>query len=247
MLEQQQLAALLIKIAVAASIASILMRFARIQKMLLRDERTVSERLQLAGIFSLIFGASAGVRILSQYQYGAIDLALEGAQIAGMLGGYVTGLITGLCVSLPDMFEGKFMSMPLFAAAGLLGALMHDLAPSQEDVWHFSPFFDLNLYRLLRQILRLNRKAIQRQVVERAAFNVACSAIIVITEALRWGVYRSFSVHGTFFLFQRLPHLDGWTYVASAITTLFAVSLPIRIWNSFRTERKLEMQHVRLT
>jgi two-component system, LytTR family, sensor kinase len=247
MLEQQQLAALLIKIAVAASIASILMRFARIQKMLLRDERTVSERLQLAGIFSLIFGASAGVRILSQYQYGAIDLALEGAQIAGMLGGYVTGLITGLCVSLPDMFEGKFMSMPLFAAAGLLGALMHDLAPSQEDVWHFSPFFDLNLYRLLRQILRLNRSAIQRQVVERAAFNVACSAIVVVTESLRWGVYRSFSVHGTFFLFQRLPDVDGWTYVASAITTLFAVSLPIRIWNSFRTERKLEMQHVRLT
>jgi two-component system, LytTR family, sensor kinase len=128
-----------------------------------------------------------------------------------------------------------------------LGALMHDLAPSQEDVWHFSPFFDLNLYRLLRQILRLNRSAIQRQVVERAAFNVACSAIVVVTESLRWGVYRSFSVHGTFFLFQRLPDVDGWTYVASAITTLFAVSLPIRIWNSFRTERKLEMQHVRLT
>src|SRR3954462_1165569 len=168
------------------------MRFARIQKLLLRDERTVAERLQLAFVFAIIFGASAGVRILGHNQYQAIDLALEGAQIAGMLGGYVTGLITGLCVSVPDMFEGKFMSMPLFAAAGLLGALMHDLAPMKEDVWHFSPFVDLNLYRLFRQILRLNRKAIQRQVVERAAFNVACSAIIVVTESLRWGVYRSF-------------------------------------------------------
>src|SRR4051795_1455611 len=247
MLEQQQLAALLVKVAVSASIASILMRFARIQKILLRDERTVAERLQLAFVFAIIFGASAGVRILSHYQYSAVDLALEGAQIAGMLGGYVTGLITGLCVSVPDMFEGRFMSMPLFATAGLLGALMHDLAPVKEDIWHFSPFVDLNLYRLFKQILRLNRNAIQRSVVERAAFNVACNAIVVMTETLRWAVFRSFSEHNTFFLFQRLPPITGWTFPAAAISTLFAVSLPIRIWGSFRTEKQLELQHVRLT
>ena len=247
MLDQQQLAALLVKVAVAASIASILMRFAKIQKLLISDKRTISERLQLAFIFSFIFGASAGVRILSHYQYSAVDLALEGAQIAGMLGGYVTGLITGLCVSVPDMLEGKFMSMPLFAAAGLLGALMHDLAPVKEDIWHFSPFVDLNLYRLFKQILRLNRNAIQRSVVERAAFNVACNAIVVMTETLRWAVYRSFSEHNTFFLFQRLPPITGWTFPLAAIATLFAVSLPIRIWGSFRTEKQLELQHVRLT
>src|SRR5438270_2205012 len=111
MLDKQQLTALLIKIAVAASIASILMRFGRIQKVLLRDERTVSQRLQLAFIFSVIFGASSEIRILSPLQYQAIDLALEGGIIAGMLGGYVSGLITGLCVSIPGMFNGEFMSM----------------------------------------------------------------------------------------------------------------------------------------
>lgn len=247
MLDQQQLAALLVKVAVSTSIASILMRFAWIQKILITDQRSVSERLQLAFVFSFIFGASSCVRILSHYQYSAIDLALEGAQIAGMLGGYVTGLITGLCVSVPDMFQGKFMSMPLFAAAGILGALMHDLAPVKEDIWHFSPFVDLNLYRLLRQILRLNRNAIQRPVVERAAFNVACNAIVVVTETLRWAVVKAFTVHNTFFLFQNLPPITTWTFAASAITTLFAVSLPIRIWGSFRTEKQLELQHVRLT
>lgn len=247
MLNQQQLAALLVKVAVSASIASILMRFARIQKMLLRDERTVNERLQLAFVFALIFGASAGVRLLSRHEYQAIDLALEGAQLAGMLGGYVTGLITGLCVSVPDMFDRKFMSMPLFAAAGVLGALMHDLAPEKEDIWSFSPFFDLNLYRLLRQVLRLHRKAIQRRVVELAAFNVICSAIVVITEALRWAVVTTFPVHNTFFLFEHTPHLSLGLFAACAITTLFAVSLPIRIWSSFRTEKQLEAQRVRLT
>jgi two-component system LytT family sensor kinase len=249
MLSQPQLAALLIKVAVSASIASILMRFARIQRILLRDERTVGERLQLAFIFSVLFGAGAGVRILSHPQYQAVDLALEGAQIAGMLGGYVSGLVTGLCVSIPDMIDGKFMSMPLYAAAGLLGALMHDLAPQKEDIWYFSPFVDLNLYRLFRQVLRLNRTAIQRRVVERAAFNVACNAIVVITEALRWGVYFLFSEHNTFFLFAgiRIQDVNPWTFIWSAVTTLFAVSLPIRIWSSFRAEKQLEAQRAHLT
>src|SRR5436305_13772228 len=104
------------------------MRFAKIQKLLISDKRTVSERLQLAFIFSFIFGASAGVRMLSHYQYSAVDLALEGAQIAGMLGGDVTGLITGLYVYVPAMFQGKLMSMPTFTTAGLTGTLMQALA-----------------------------------------------------------------------------------------------------------------------
>src|SRR5579871_4043468 len=100
MLTQSQFAAFLIKLAVAASLASILMRFARMQRILLKDERTVVERLQLAFTFSLVFGGSAAIRLFSR-QYPAIDLALEGSVIAGMLGGYVSGLITGLCVSIP--------------------------------------------------------------------------------------------------------------------------------------------------
>lgn len=247
MLDQPQLAALLIKVAVAVSIASILMRFAHIQKILLRDERTIAERLQLAGVFSVVFGASAEVRILSHHQYSFIDLALEGAQIAGLLGGYVCGLVTGICVSVPDMLDGKFMSMPLYAAAGILGAIMHDLAPQKEDIWYFSPFVDLNLYRLLRQVLRLNRKAIQRRVVERAAFNVACNAIVVTTEALRWGVISLFPVHNTFFIFGGLRRGNAWVFLLCALATLFAVSLPIRVWGSYRAEKQLETQRVRLT
>lgn len=244
MLDSPQIAALLIKVAVSASIASILMRFVRVKRILLRDDRSIAERLQLALVFSVVFGGSAGVRIWSKYP--AIDLALEGAQIAGMLGGYVSGLVTGILVSIPDMFNGKFMSMPLYAAAGILGALMHDLAPEKEDIWYFSAFVDLNLYRLLRQALRLNRNAIQWRLIERAAFNVACNAIIVVTEALRWGVF-IFPVHNTFFIFGNVANRDSWVFCACAVTTLFTVFLPIRIWSSFRIETQLEAQRIRLT
>ncbi|MBV8867296.1 MAG: histidine kinase [Acidobacteriaceae bacterium] len=245
MISQQQLAALLIKVAVSASIASILMRFNRIQKILLRDDRTVADRLQLAFIFSILFGASAGVHSLTN-QYPAIDLALEGATIAGFLGGYVSGLITGICVSLPDMFASRWMSMPLFAAAGIVGGLMHDLAPREEDIWHFSPFVDLNLYRFFKQILRWNRMAIDRRIVKLAAFNVICNALVIIIELLRWGVHDEFKKHNTFFMFEG-ARVTTWLILLSTVTTLFAVSLPIRVWSSFRAERQLETQRARLT
>ncbi len=244
MLTQQQLAALLIKVAVSASIASILMRFKSIQKILLRDDRTVGDRIQLAFIFSVLFGASAGIRSLTN-QYQAIDLALEGSMIAGFLGGYVSGLITGMCVSLPDMFASKWMSMPLFAAAGIIGGLMHDLAPRKEDIWHFSPFVDLNLYRFFRQILRWNRGAIERRVIRLAWFNILCNALVIIVELLRWGVHVEFHKHNTFLMFES-ARPTFWLIVASCVTTLFAVSLPLYIWSSFRAERQLETQRARL-
>jgi two-component system, LytTR family, sensor kinase len=245
MLTQQQLAALLIKVAVSASIASILMRFNRIQRILLRDDRTIADRLQLAFIFSILFGASAGIRSLAK-QYPAIDLALEGSIIAGFLGGYVSGLITGMCVSLPDMFAGKWMSMPLFAAAGIIGGLMHDLAPRRDDIWYFSPFVDLNLYRFFRQILRWNRRAIERRVVTLAAFNITCNALVITTELLRWGIHNEFHKHNTFLMFEG-SEPTSWLVAWSAVTTLFAVCLPIRVWSSFRAERQLETQRARLT
>jgi two-component system, LytTR family, sensor kinase len=246
MLTQQQFAALLIKVAVSASIASVLMRFNHIQKILLRDDRTVNDRVQLAFIFSILFGASAWVRILTN-QYQAIDLALEGAIIAGLLGGYVSGLITGLCVSVPDMFAGKWMSMPLYAAAGIIGGLMHDLAPRKEDIWHFSPFVELNLYRFFRQILRWNREKIERRVVKIAAFNIFCNALVITVELLRWGIHEAgFRKHNTFLMFENSAHTP-WLIAWSAVTTLFAVCLPIRVWASFRAERQLEIQRARLT
>jgi two-component system LytT family sensor kinase len=246
MLNQDQLAALLLKIAVSTSLASIVMRFGPMQRMLLRDDRTLRERLHLAFIFALLFGASAEFRILSHDKYQAVDLALEGSVIAGILGGYVSGLITGLCASIPDMFNGKWMSMALFSAAGIIGALIHDLAPRKEDVWSFSPFVDLNLWRLFRQLLRLKRDLIQRRLLELAAFNLACNFLVVLVEGLRWGVRGMFQVHGTFFLFEYPPE-DYWVFFYCAAATLFAVSLPIRVWSSYRAERQLETQQARLT
>jgi two-component system, LytTR family, sensor kinase len=247
MLEEQQLVTLLLKLAVAASVASILMRFGRIQHLILSDERTLAQRIQLALIISAIFGAGSEARILSHDTYQAIDLALESAIIAGMLDGYATGLLAGICVSLPDMFDGKFMSMPLFAACGVLGGLMRDLAPEKEDIWHFSAFIDLNLYQLIRQALRRKRRPIQRKLVGRAAFNLVCNATIVLAELLRLAVLLLFVNRLTFSIARNSDLTNPTVLAAMAVSTLFSVSLPIRIWSSFRTEKKLEAQQASLT
>jgi two-component system LytT family sensor kinase len=84
-------------------------------------------------------------------------------------------------------------------------------------------------------------------VVERAAYNVACNGIVIVTEALRWGVHTLFRERNTFFLFEHMRPAGPLAFVASAVTTLFAVSLPLRIWSSYRAERQLEMQRARLT
>ena len=249
MLEEQHLVALLVKIAVAASVASVLMRFRRIQEMIIRDDRTLAQRLQLGLVLSLIFGAGAVARIMTPNQYQAIDLALEASLIAGMIAGYVTGLVTGLCVALPAMFAGEFMSMPLFAAAGLIGGVLRDLASRTEDIWYFSPFIDLNLYHLVRGSLLRRQHVFGREAIRRAAFNVICNAAIVVTEFARVGISRQFPVHGVFSIARTWTGAGSTVvqFVAVAATALFCVSLPIRIWSSVRAEKQLESQRMRLT
>ncbi|HEY3456672.1 MAG TPA: histidine kinase, partial [Bryobacteraceae bacterium] len=58
--------------------------------------------------------------------------------------------------------------------------------------------------------------------------------------------HKLFVQRNTFFMFDgETLHLG--LFVSSAATTLFAVSLPIRVWSSFRAERLVEMQRARLT
>ena len=192
MLEQQQhLVTLLVKVAVAASLASILARFGAFIRMLMREERTLLQRVKLAFGFSALFGAGVGVRVFIP-AYQAVDLGMEGAMLAGLVGGYVTGLLSGVLISIPAVASGELMSMPLFAAAGVLGGLMRDAAPDKEDVWRFSPFFDLSLYRSLRK----------RQDLHRTAFHLACVSVIVFAEFLRTVVARVFGNKGVFSLEQ---------------------------------------------
>jgi two-component system, LytTR family, sensor kinase len=233
-MEPQKLLTLLLRVAVAASLASILSRFSAFQLMLMREERTLVQRVKLALMFWAFYGGSVLFRVLNPAKYDAVDLGLEGSLLAGMVGGYVTGLLSGILISIPAVADGQLMTMLLFAGVGVLGGLLRDLAPEKEDVWRFSPIFSLNPRRLVQRTYQL-----------RLLFQLGCLFSIFFSGLLRKEV--SF-----------LPLKDGvflspiWTdpswatVLAAYVSSVFAVMLPLKIWNNTRNEKKLEAQQLRL-
>jgi two-component system, LytTR family, sensor kinase len=230
----QHLVILLVKLAVAASLASILTRSGRFQRMLMREERTLAQRVQMALVSALIFGSGVLTRVVTRDAYQAVDLGLEGSLVMGMLGGYVTGLLAGVLISIPAMFNGELMSMTLFAAAGVLGGLLRDVAPDTEAIWKLT-FPDQALFRLLRKHdLRL------------PAFSLVCVLGILLAEFMRSTMAVVFPNKGVFALQLHWKDDSPWLMVAVYATTLLSVLLPIKIWDSSRTEKKLELQQLRL-
>src|SRR6266852_1682612 len=200
----QHLVILLVKLAVAASLASILTRSGRFQRMLMREERTLAQRVQMALVSALIFGSGVLTRVVTRDAYQAVDLGLEGSLVMGMLGGYVTGLLAGVLISIPAMFNGELMSMTLLAAVGVLGGLLRDLAPDKEAIWKFTPFPDLALFRLLRKRdLRL------------PLFSLACVVVILLAELLRSRLAVLFPRKGVFALQQKWNDPGPWLVVAA--------------------------------
>ncbi|HEY4085422.1 MAG TPA: sensor histidine kinase, partial [Bryobacteraceae bacterium] len=126
---QDQLITLLVKVGVMAAIASFGVRSAAVKRMLLRDERTLHQRVLLSLWFLGLFAPGEIIRVLSS-DYNALDLALEASALAGLMGGYVTGMLTGILLSIPVMMKGEYLTLPFYAAAGLAGGLLRDSASS---------------------------------------------------------------------------------------------------------------------
>ena len=230
---QELLIILLIKVAGAASIASILSRSSRFLALLLRAERKMVESLQLCLSLSVLCAAGSLIR-LKTHQYSAADICLEASLISGIVGGYVSGLIAGVVCSLPaTLMGGEYLAMPLYAAAGVLGGLLRDIAPEGEDVWRFSPFFDLSLWRLVRY--KDNR--------ERSVYHLAILFALLAAEFMRYLGLQLFGPKQIFALYLNA----SWPATAAVfITTIFTVSVPLKIWNSARNERLLESKELLL-
>jgi two-component system LytT family sensor kinase len=234
----QHLVILLVKLAVAAALASILTRSTGFQRMLMREERTLAQRVRMAVVCALIFGAGVAARVFTHDAYSAVDLGLEGSLVMGMLGGYVTGLLAGVLISLPAVFNpfnAELMSMPLFAAVGIMGGLLRDFAPDKEFVWKFTQFPDLSFYRLLR-----------KRDLQLSVFSIACVGVILLAELLRSLIASEFHRWGVFALRENWGERGPLATLAIYSTTLFATALPIKVWNSSRNEKKLEQQQMRL-
>jgi two-component system, LytTR family, sensor kinase len=233
-MESQQLwLTLLLRVAVAASLASILSRFGAFQRMLMREDRTLVQRVKLSLMFWAMYGTSVLFRAWNTSKYDAVDLGLEGSLLSGMVGGYVTGLLSGILISVPAVIvRGELTTMLLFAGVGVLGGLLRDLAPEKEDVWRFSPIFSLNPRRLRQRPYQL-----------RLLFQLGCLFSIIFSGLLRVSASH---LRDGMFLAPIWKENDLATMVAAYASSVFAVMIPLKIWNNTRNEKKLEAQQLRL-
>jgi two-component system, LytTR family, sensor kinase len=227
---QQSLITLLLKIAVAASIASVGVRSDAVKRMLLREERTLVQRVRLALWFAAIFTPGVLFRLMKPESYTALDLALEGSLLAGITGGYLCGWFAGMMIAIPSMFYHEYLSLPFFAVVGFGGGLLRDAASDTEDIWRISSFPDANLRRIFQQ----------RRELRRALFHLFFFFAVIVTEFLR-------EFLGTAFSDKRLFTIAHWNdrpllLIAVYASTYFCITLPLKVWNNTRNEVKLEEQ-----
>jgi two-component system LytT family sensor kinase len=225
---QEYLITLLVKIGVVAALASFGVRSSAVKRLLRREERTLEQRFWLALWFAVLFAPGVAIRALTG-DYPALDLGLEGSLLAGITGGYFCGLLAGMIISIPAMAHGEILSLFFFALAGLGGGLLRDSASDREDIWRFSPFPDVNVYRIFQRGREL------RSALLHAYFTAGVFVIEFLRELLAWSFPGKLVALG-----QRGDSLPRILMLYAS--TYFCVTLPLKVWNNTRNEAKLEDQ-----
>ncbi len=221
---------LLIKLGAIALLAGFIARFGQFRRLLFIEQRSPRQKLLLAAFLGVPFMLAVLARLLGRSQgagYQGADLSLEVTVLAGLLGGTIVGLVVGMMVSLPAVLGHEILAAPMAVLYAVVAGTVRWLCPDKEEVWKFSPFIDLSLYRSIKQ--RFKHPALDWQLL----FSLVCA----ILEISRISV--GHMAPGKLF-FLDSPHALAKFLIVLA--TVISVGLPVRIWNNTRIERKLQEQ-----
>src|SRR5438093_699733 len=219
----------LIKLGVAAAIASALVRSRDFKRLLFLEESTLRQRIALVIFIAVPYLLGVWVR-QSVKNFLAADEAFEATLLMGVLGGPTAGAFGAVLVSLPALMHGEYATLPFNLAVGLIAGVLRDVATDREEIWSFSPFIDLSIYRWIRKMLR------HPQIDWQTSF----FWVIVLLQMARVEVGRR--AHGEIFYVDAAPWLP---LIAMYATTVATVAIPLKIWNAARVQLKLE-EHERL-
>src|SRR5215471_12530017 len=132
---------LLLKVAVAASIAALLARWNTLRRVLFTEERDVDQKIKLMLFLTPPLFLGVILRLVGA-PYRFADLSLEGAFLMGLLGGRVVGPIGGAIITNPALrffrkAEISWEMLPLAACVGLeLGRVA--LVAATKPKWLFA-------------------------------------------------------------------------------------------------------------
>lgn len=146
---------LLIKLGAIALLAGFIARFGQFRRLLLIEQRSPRQKLLFAAFLGVPFMLAVLARLLGRSPQGlgyqGADLSLEVTVLAGLLGGTIVGLVVGMMVSLPAVLGHEILAAPMAVLYAVVAGTVRWLCPDKEEVWKFSPFIDLSLYRSIRQ------------------------------------------------------------------------------------------------
>ncbi len=218
---------LLIKLGVAASAASILGRSVEFKSLLFREERSLKQRIYL--ILWIAIPLTLGVWIrFGAKSFSAGDLSFETTILLGVLGGRFTGMVGGAMLALPALLHGEWATLPFNLLCGFTVGQLRNLAPDREDIWSFSPFIDLSIYRWIRRNLPTPR-LFDWQIM---FFATIVALRFMQTELSRFLPSATYSLESP----------KWWVEMLIYATSITVIGIELKIWNSVRIQIKLEEQ-----
>jgi len=220
---------LLVKLGVAAAMASALARSRTFQRLLFAERRSRPQTAALLAFILVPLTLGVWVRITVP-NFLAADISFETVILLGLLVGPGWAMLGGVVLAAPALYHHEYLALPFNVALGLAaGALGHFV--EREEIWSFTPFIDLSLYRWVRRNLRKPR--IDRQIL--------MLFLIAVLEIVREWLARSFPRTGSRWLFA----LDTGNLGLQVLVWLCApmvVGIALKVWNALRIELKLEEQ-----
>src|SRR4051794_25828504 len=224
--EQVLLTTLVVKLAVMAALATMLVRYRRFRHILIFERRDWPDRLTL--VLALGIPLTAGVASRPLLHSNAADLTLEGSFVAGLIAGPYAGAMVGVMAGFPAGGNGEIIALPFAIGCGFAGGGLRELCP-KETIWHFSPFV----------ITRLPVRAWGMIRTRQIDWHVVLLFAPVGLELLHQAIGARWSAHHR--LFYLAPG-SVWTLTVILLATVLAVAMPIKIWNNARIEHRLEEQ-----
>ncbi|MGC9157588.1 MAG: sensor histidine kinase, partial [Terracidiphilus sp.] len=192
---------LLVKLGVMASVASVLARVSTFRRLFFAERRRPRQTLGLLAFFLVPLTLGVWVRIAVP-NFLAADISFETVILLGLLVGPEWAMLGGAVLSLPAMLHREFLTLPFDVALGLgAGILGRFVEP--EEIWSFTPFIDLSLYRWVRRNLRQPR--FDRQIL--------MLVLIMGAEACRTWVAHAFP-HRLFALLAGRWWLEGLVWLS---------------------------------
>src|SRR5712672_1292540 len=219
---------LVLKLGVAAAVSSSLVRSKEFKSLLFREERAFRQKVYLVLAMALPIAIGVWIR-LSVKSFLAGDLSFETALLLGAIGGRWAGVLGGIVMGIPALMYGEWAALPFGALCGFIAGQLRTLAADKDDIWSFSPFIDLSIYRLIRRNLPTPR-LFDWQIM---FFTTIVGLRFVQTELSRYFPRSIFSLES--------PG-NVWVEVAIYAASAMVIGIELKIFNSVRIQIKLEEQ-----